>query len=92
LSATANVTIQSGEPKQALAVPISAIQNDSQGEYVTLLNSDGNTRRVDITSGDLEGDLVTVSGELHVGDQLLLAQVTNQAMPGSGMFSGGKND
>ncbi len=90
LGATANVTIQSGEPKQALAVPISAIQNDSQGEYVTCLNPDGSTRRVDILSGDLEGDLAIVAGDLQVGDQLLLAQGTNQTMPGSGMFGGGK--
>jgi HlyD family secretion protein len=89
LGATANVTIQNGEPQQVLAVPISAIQNDAQGEYVNRINPDGTTQRVNITSGNIVGDLVVVAGNLQAGDQVVLGQAANSTSgPRGGMFGG----
>lgn len=88
LGATANVTIQHGAPKQGLAVPIRAIQNDAQGEYVNRIGTDGNTQRVDVTSGDIVGDLVIVVGDLQAGERVLLGQTAQMGPGGGGMFGG----
>jgi multidrug efflux pump subunit AcrA (membrane-fusion protein) len=74
--ATVNVTITTGEPQAMLAVPVGAVQTDTQGEYVTLVKAGGGTQRVAVTSGDLVETLVTITlaapGELKAGDQLQL--------------------
>ena len=75
LGATANVTIHVSDSQATLAVPIVAIQNDSQGEYVWLLR-DGQTTRVDVVGGAILGDLVAVTGDLQAGDVL---QVVHQS-------------
>ena len=75
LGATANVTIHVSDSQATLAVPIVAIQNDSQGEYVWLLR-DGQTARVDVVGGAILGDLVAVTGDLQAGDVL---QVVHQS-------------
>jgi HlyD family secretion protein len=88
LDATANVTIQAGDASQMLAVPVIAVQNDSDGEYVMTYNSDGSTRRVNVVSGQIQADdTVVVTGDLQVGDQVVLVQSSadTQGGPG-GMF------
>jgi HlyD family secretion protein len=75
LGATANVTIHVSNSQAALAVPIVAIQNDSQGEYVWLLRN-GQTTRVDVVGGAILGDMVAVTGDLQAGDVL---QVVHQS-------------
>ncbi|MBL8076392.1 MAG: efflux RND transporter periplasmic adaptor subunit [Anaerolineales bacterium] len=72
LGTTANVVIKVKEAAATLAVPIAAIQNDSKGEYVWVIESDGSTTRVDVVSGSIVGDLVAVSGDLKDGDRLQL--------------------
>jgi multidrug efflux pump subunit AcrA (membrane-fusion protein) len=71
----------------SLAVPITAIQNDDQGEYVLVVQADGSTKRVDIVSSTIVGDLVVVTGDLNEGDALTTSQ--NNGMPGGGPFGGG---
>ena len=88
LGATADVTIQVSDTTSALAVPLSAIQNDSQGEFVTVVNADGTTHRVDVMSGAIVDERVVVEGNLQEGDQLLVVQNSNVRMPGP--FGGGK--
>lgn len=75
LGATANVTIQVSKPATALAVPITAVYSDDQGDYV-LLVSGGVPKRVPVQSGDIVGNLVAVTGEFKEGDKVLLAQTT----------------
>ena len=87
--ATTNVTIMVSEPQDKMAVPLSAIQNDSEGEYVLRIISEGNTERVSIESFDLIGELVTVSGDLKVGDQLQLKTPDSQIQGGPGGMFGG---
>lgn len=84
LGTTANVVIQIKDTAATLAVPITAIQNDSKGEYVLVLEEDGSSKRVDIVSGAIVGDLVAVSGDLNEGDtlQLLNNNGLNPAMDG----------
>ncbi len=72
--ATATVTLITSEPRSMLAVPIRAVQTDADGEYVLKLNAGGAPERVDITSGNLSGNLVTLTnaGDLMEGDQVQL--------------------
>jgi HlyD family secretion protein len=86
LGATANVTIQAKESSPSLAVPITAIQTDDRGEYVSVIQSDGSTKRVDVVSGSIVGNLVAVTGNLEEGDSVMRAQ-NNDVGPG-GPFGG----
>lgn len=72
LGSTANVVIKIKEAEMTLAVPITAIQNDSSGEFVWVIESDGSTRRVDVVGGAIVGDLVAVTGDLKEGDRVSL--------------------
>jgi HlyD family secretion protein len=80
--ATVNVTITTGEPHEMLAVPVGAVLSDAQGEYILRVTTDGNTQRIEIQSGDLSGNLVTITttGNLKEGDQVELGAgtTTNQ--------------
>lgn len=87
LGSTASVTIQVEKATRSLAVPITVIQNDSQGEYVLVVRKDGSTKRVDVVGGVIVGDLITVSGDLKEGDALTTAN-NDMPMPGSGRGMG----
>lgn len=80
--ATANVIVTTGEPRSLLAVPVGAVLSDSQGEYILRVGADGVTQRVNVETGDLAGNLVTLvkSGGLKEGDQVQVggASSTNQ--------------
>ena len=91
LGATVDVNIQTGAPRQALIVPVRAIQTDSSGEFVLLLQADGTFKRIDITSGALQGDQVIIlDGELKEGQQVQLATATNDMMDRMPGFGGGQ--
>jgi HlyD family secretion protein len=68
LGATANVTIQVKPATTALAVPTNLVQNDTKGEYVLVVQTDGSTKRVDVVSGTIVGDRVVVTGDLKEGE------------------------
>ncbi|MBI3151276.1 MAG: efflux RND transporter periplasmic adaptor subunit [Chloroflexi bacterium] len=87
LGTTTNVVIQVGDSAATLAVPITAIQNDSIGEYVWVIQSDGSTARVDIVSGSIVGDLVAVSGDLKEGERVQSIRENSFSAPGP--FGGG---
>ncbi len=87
LGTTTNVVIQVGDSAATLAVPITAIQNDSSGEYVWVIQSDGSTARVDIVSGSIVGDLVAVSGDLKEGERVQSIRENSFSAPGP--FGGG---
>jgi HlyD family secretion protein len=70
LGSTANVTIQVREATPSLAVSPNLVQSDSQGEYVFVVQADGSTKRVDVVTGTLVDDLVTVTGDLQEGDSV----------------------
>ena len=88
LDATANVTIQAGDARQMLAVPVTAVLNDADGEYVLISNQDGSTRRVEVVSGQIQADdTVVVEGDLQIGDQVVLT--LSDKNNDSGMFMPG---
>jgi HlyD family secretion protein len=87
LGTTVDTVIQVKDASTALAIPITAIQNDDKGEYVWLIKEDGSTTRVDVVGGSIVGDLVTVTGDLKVGDRISTAQSSGTGGPG-GPFGG----
>lgn len=88
LGATANVTIQITDATATLAVPITTIHNDSQGEYVLVIQNDGTTKRVEIVSGAIVDDYVAVSGDLKLGDTLKINDGSSFSAPNP--FGGGE--
>jgi multidrug efflux pump subunit AcrA (membrane-fusion protein) len=90
LYATVDVTITAGDAKQALAVPVSAVQSDSVGEFVYVYAKDGSTSRIDVVSGLIQADdTVVVTGNLKVGDQVMLVQSTSTTSSDNGVRGGG---
>ncbi len=85
IGATADVTLQAGQPRDVLTVPVSAVQNDAQGEFVYRVAQDGSSQRVAVVSGQiLANDQVVVSGDLKEGDSVGLIQSTTTG--GGGRF------
>ena len=74
LGGTANVTIQVEPAITSLAVPAALVQHDSQGDYVLVVQGDGSTKRVNVVTGTIEGDLVVVSGDLKEGSTVTTSQ------------------
>ena len=64
-----------------LAVPIAAVQNDAQGEYVLVSQVNGAAQRVDVVSGAIQSDLVVVTGELQAGQSVLLSGSSGFSAP-----------
>lgn len=94
IGATATVTITTSAPQDKLFVPVSAVLNDAQGEYVTRVKSDGTTERVEVVTGDISNETVVVTGDLSKGDLVetyssssTSTTTTNQNR--GGMFGGG---
>jgi multidrug efflux pump subunit AcrA (membrane-fusion protein) len=93
LNAAADVQVIMGNPEVSLVVPATAIQTDSNGEYVTVVNN-GSSQRVNVTSGKILSDnTVVVTGELQEGDNVELfitATTSNNPQNGqNGGFPGG---
>jgi HlyD family secretion protein len=86
--ATANVTIMVSDPQERLAVPLSAIQNDNQGEYILKVTGENQVERISIQSYDLINSLVIVTGDLQQGDTLQLksAESGTQDMGPAGLM------
>jgi hypothetical protein len=87
LGTTANVVIQTKAASASLAVAIAAIQNDSNGEYVWAIQSDGSAKRVDVVSGLIVGDQVVVTGNLNEGERVELVHKSSFNAPNP--FGGG---
>jgi hypothetical protein len=81
LGTTANVVITIKESAATLAVPIAAVQNDTNGEYVWVIQADASVARVDIISGSIVGDLVVVTGDLLEGDRLQVINTSGFQAP-----------
>lgn len=80
LGSTMNLVIQIGGETSTLAVPITAIQNDSQGEFVWVVRGD-ETVRVDVTGGAIIGEMVAVTGDLNEGDVVTTARASSFEAP-----------
>ncbi len=87
LNMTASAVIITEVQDNALAVPLDAVQYDNDGEFVNRVKADGTVERINVTSGVIDGDWVTVSGSLEAGDTVQLAP-PEPPSPG-GPFGGG---
>ena len=91
IGATADVAIQLTEPRDVFTVPVLAVQNDTEGEYVYRIVG-GQYERVAVVSGlILADDSVIVEGNLAVGDTVALftstastSELSNMRVPGMG--------
>jgi HlyD family secretion protein len=89
IGATADVTIQAGEPQNVLTVPVTAVGNDSQGEYVYVIDQNGNASQVSVVSGQiLSNNTVIVTGKLQAGETVGLLSSTSTGTNNSGGFGG----
>lgn len=86
--ATADVTLVTSEPRTMLAVPLGAVQNDTQGEYVLRYKSDGSLERVNVKSDTVSNDMVTLSGDLTEGDQVYVGTLSTSSDNNGGFFGG----
>jgi multidrug efflux pump subunit AcrA (membrane-fusion protein) len=91
IGATADVTIQAGQPQNVLTVPVSAVGNDTNGEYVYVIDANGNSTQVSVVSGQiLANNTVIVSGNLQAGQEVgLLSSTSTGTNSGGGIFGGG---
>ncbi len=87
LGTTANVTIHVKDATASLAVPITTIQNDANGEFVMVLQNNGSTKRIDVISGVIVNDLVVVNGDLVEGQIVLSNNASSFTAPNP--FGGG---
>jgi len=87
LGTTANVAIKVKDEAAVLAIPIMAIQNDSDGEYVWVMRN-GEAERVDVVGGTIIGELVVVTGDLSAGETLQIVNESSFKAPN--LFGGNK--
>ena len=80
LGSTMNLTIQIGGETSVLAVPIAAIQNDNQGEFVWVVRGD-EVVRVDVVGGAIVGEKVVVTGDLKEGEVVTTARESSFEAP-----------
>lgn len=76
---TARVLIHSGESKDTLTLPLSALKSGSQGQYVTVSRSTGKTEDLPVTTGLSGEDRIEVTSGVSEGDQVVVAQVKASA-------------
>ncbi|MBA4384440.1 MAG: hypothetical protein C0410_06865 [Anaerolinea sp.] len=72
IGATATVTITTSDPQNKLFVPVAAVLNDAQGEYVMQVKTDGSTERIEVVTGDISDETVVVTGALVKNDRVEL--------------------
>jgi len=89
IGATADVTIQAGQPQEVFTVPVSAVGSDTNGEYVYVISSSGAAQQVSVVSGQILADnTVIVSGDLQVGETVGLLTSTSTGTNNGGLGGG----
>jgi multidrug efflux pump subunit AcrA (membrane-fusion protein) len=90
IGATADVTIYAGQAQNVLTVPVSAVGSDSQGEYVYVVDSNGNSQQVKVVSGQILADnTVIVTGNLQAGQTVGLLAGSSTSSNNGGFGGGG---
>lgn len=79
----ARVTIKVSESNGVLTVPLSAVRTDKTGKYVVVMDQNGQTRNVTVTTGASGDDRVEVTSGLNDGDKVVIAQTKTQTQTGS---------
>jgi RND family efflux transporter MFP subunit len=83
IGSTANVEIKVSTDTDRTLVPLSTVKSDATGEYVEVMRAD-QIVRVDVVTGDIEGDQVVVTGDLKAGEQVVINYVASaiSSLPG----------
>ncbi|MPN22364.1 hypothetical protein SDC9_169747 [bioreactor metagenome] len=74
----ARVSIVISQSKDALTVPLAAVRTDKTGKYVVVMDQNGQTKNVPVTTGNIGEDRVELTSGLNDGDKVVVAQVKNQ--------------
>ena len=77
---TARVSIQAGESKNALIVPLQAVKQAKSQRYVQILKN-GQPQNIAVITGLTSDDKIEILKGLKDGDQIILPQSKNQVEP-----------
>lgn len=69
---TVRVTIPTSDVREVLAVPRDALVLRGDGTAVFIVDDDNTARRIRVTTGIGEGDLIEVSGPIQEGDRVVV--------------------
>jgi len=77
---TSSVSVIVGTHANVLAVPGGAIRSDTEGGYyVNVVQADGTTKQVPVTTGYTNGTLTEVAGDIQQGQQVYISEPTTTA-------------
>jgi membrane fusion protein, multidrug efflux system len=76
-----DVTVEAGEPKQALVIPQAALQLDQSGPYVLVVGSDNKVEQQRVKLGAVEGSDTVVEQGLKQGERVIV-QGIQKVRPG----------
>jgi membrane fusion protein, multidrug efflux system len=76
-----DVTVEAGEPKQALLIPQAALQLDQSGSYVLVVGSDNKVEQQRVKLGAVEGSHIVVEQGLKQGERVIV-QGIQKVRPG----------
>jgi len=68
-----NVKLELGEIKHAWLVPQLAVQRDTEGNFVMVVDGDGKTEQKHVTTDRLDGSNWVVTGGIADGDQIVVS-------------------
>ncbi len=80
----ARVSVTISQSQNVLTLPLSAIRTDKTGKYVVVINANGQTGNVPITTGNTGDDRVEITSGLNEGDKVVVAQPKTQSQTTSG--------
>jgi len=69
---TVRVTVPTADVREVLAVPRDALVLRGDGIAVFIIDDDNTARRIRVTTGIGEGDLIEVSGPIQAGDKVVI--------------------
>ena len=76
-----NVTVEAGEPRQALVIPQAALQLDRSGSYVLVVGADDKVEQQRVKLGAVEGSDIVVEQGLEPGERVIV-QGIQKVRPG----------
>jgi multidrug efflux pump subunit AcrA (membrane-fusion protein) len=89
LGMTADVEIVVSMQENVLVVPTSAIQRDTQGEYLLVDDGSGGQTRVAVTSGVTRSGMTVIDGDVTEGQVVYIPVTSDSSSSSSGLRPGG---
>jgi membrane fusion protein (multidrug efflux system) len=72
-----NLTVEAGEPRQALMIPQAALQVDQAGSYVLIVDHDDKVQQARVRLNQSEGPDIIVQEGLQPGDRVIVQGIQN---------------